>query len=58
MGRATSLANRLASVFLLPGELACNALHVEKANNRDLLRMLINSFVWALVGAGFVAVVA
>ena len=51
MGHAVSLVNALTNVLLLPGDIACNALGVGEANNRDLLRMLINSFAWAFIGA-------
>lgn len=51
--RQTSSA--LTSFLLLPGDLVCNAVGIGKANNRDLLRMLVNSFAWALVGAIVVA---
>jgi hypothetical protein len=43
--------NAFTTVLLLPGDIACDALGVSKADNRDLLRMLINSFAWASVGA-------
>ena len=55
MGHATSLINAFAAALLLPGDLACDAIGVDKANNRDLVRMLINSFAWALVGGIVVA---
>lgn len=51
MGHAASIINAFATVLLLPGDLACNAFGIGEADNRDLLRMLINSFAWALVGA-------
>jgi hypothetical protein len=44
-------SSAVTSFLLLPGDLVCNAFGVSKANNRDLLRMLVNSFAWALVGA-------
>lgn len=50
-------SSALTSILLLPGDLICNAFGVGKANNRDLLRMLVNSFAWALVGAAIVAFV-
>ena len=43
-------------VFLGPGNAACDALGVGEANNRDLLRMLINSFVWMAAGGLMMAV--
>jgi hypothetical protein len=51
MGHATSAINAFTAVLLLPGDLACDAMGVGKADNRDLVRMLINSFAWALIGA-------
>lgn len=57
MGRAATIFNVCATVLLLPGDVACNAFGVGNANNRDLLRMLINSFAWALVGAVVVGLV-
>jgi hypothetical protein len=51
MGPSTAIINAFTTVLLLPGDIACDALGVSKADNRDLLRMLINSFAWASVGA-------
>jgi hypothetical protein len=51
MGHVTSVINAFTAVFLLPGDIVCDAIGVGKADNRDLARMLINSFVWAFLGA-------
>lgn len=51
MGQLSAAANAVTSLLLLPGDLICNAVGVGTANNRDLLRMLVNSFAWAFVGA-------
>lgn len=51
MGHVVSIANAVTAVFLLPGDIACDALGVRKSNNRYLLRMLVNSLGWAFVGA-------
>jgi hypothetical protein len=51
MGYATSALNAFTAVLLLPGDIACDAIGVGKADNRDLVRMLINSFAWAFIGA-------
>jgi hypothetical protein len=52
------MAKRFIEVlFLGPGNLVCNAMGVGEENNRDLFRMLINSFIWAAVGAIVVAFV-
>ena len=57
MGHSAPIINAFTTALLLPGDIACDALGVSKADNRDLLRMLINSFAWASIGAlivGFV----
>lgn len=51
MGHSVSLAQAVAGLLLLPGDLACNAMGVGGAGYRDLFRMLINSLVWTAVGA-------
>lgn len=56
MGHGTSVINAFTTILLLPGEIACDAIGVGKADNRDLVRMLVNSFAWALIGALAVAV--
>jgi hypothetical protein len=55
MLQATSIINVFTAVLLFPGDLACDAIGVGKADNRDLVRMLINSFAWAFIGAVTVA---
>jgi hypothetical protein len=42
-------------VFLWPGNLACDALGVGRTGSRELVRMLINSLVWTLIGVMFAA---
>jgi hypothetical protein len=44
----------IETVLLGPGEVCCNALGVGQENNRDLVRMLINSLVWMAVGGVFI----
>ena len=51
MGHSAPIINAFTTALLLPGDIACDALGVSKADNRDLLRMLINSFAWASIGA-------
>lgn len=55
MRNAASIANALASAFLLPGNLACSAMGLGGAGHHDLVRMLINSLVWTVVGVIVVA---
>ena len=45
----------VARVFLFPGNIACSAVGVDSEDKRELVRMLVNSLVWILVGM-FVAV--
>lgn len=54
MGYSAPIINAFTKVLLLPGDVVCDAFGVRKADNRDLLRMLINSFAWAFIGALFV----
>jgi hypothetical protein len=37
------------SLFLLPGNLASDALHIQDLDSRIMLRTLINMLVWNLV---------
>jgi hypothetical protein len=46
MRRTISISHALAWPFLLPGNLACNVLGLEKHHN--LVRMLVNSLVWTV----------
>jgi len=48
MMRTIPIGDILAWPFLLPGDLACRALGLSK--HRDLVRMLINSLFWTLLG--------
>jgi hypothetical protein len=56
MARLASIGNVLARLLLLPGDLACDALGIGRADNRDLVRMLVNSLVWMLVSVIVVAI--
>jgi hypothetical protein len=42
------IGSALGRLFLPPGNLACNALRAGDADNRDLVRMHVNSPVWTL----------
>ena len=53
--RTVPIGDILAWPFLLPGDLACRALGLNK--HRDLIRMLINSLFWTMLGV-LVAVLA
>lgn len=57
MGISTSIGAALARLLLLPGDLACAAIGLDREDKRELVRMLVNSLVWIVVGMA-VAVVA
>jgi hypothetical protein len=50
MSKHTSISDALARPFLLPGDLACDALGLHEDEHQDLVRMLVNSLVWTVVG--------
>lgn len=50
MGNPTSIGTALARVFLFPGDLACTAIGLDQNDKRELVRMLVNSLVWIVVG--------
>jgi hypothetical protein len=58
MSYVTSLGKNAAWVFLWPGNKASDALGMEKADFRDLVRMLVNSLVWTTIGVIIVAFTA
>jgi hypothetical protein len=53
MGKPTSIGNVLAWPFLLPGNIACDALRL--GEHQNLVRMLVNSLIWTVVGVIVVA---
>ena len=48
MTRIAAFNDTLARSLLWPGTLACNALGLHDHN--DLVRMLVNSLIWTVVG--------
>jgi hypothetical protein len=54
MSKSISISHALAWPFLLPGNIACDALHLDAHNN--LVRMLVNSLVWTVLGVIVVAI--
>lgn len=54
MNKAVSISEAVAWPFLLPGNLACSALGLGK--RADLMRSLINSLFWTVLGVVVVAV--
>jgi hypothetical protein len=58
MRNSAAIGAALTWPFLLPGDLACDALGMGKTEYRDLVRMLINSLVWTTIGVFVVALAA
>jgi hypothetical protein len=54
---AMTMVKVIETIFLGPGDICCNALGVGHENNRELVRMLINSFIWMAVGSIYMAIV-
>jgi hypothetical protein len=57
LNRRYVMVKVIETVLLGPGEVCCDALGVSQENNRDLVRMLINSLIWTAVGGIFIAIV-
>ena len=57
MNKSASVGANLARVFLFPGDIACTAIGLDRDDKRELVRMLVNSLVWIVVGMLVVAVV-
>ncbi|SDS42669.1 hypothetical protein [Bradyrhizobium canariense] len=55
MRRTASIGDAVAWPFLLPGTLACRIFGLSR--HQDLVRMLINSLFWTILGV-FVVVLA
>lgn len=51
-------ASSFARVFLLPGDAACSLMGLEGDDKGDLVRMLVNSLVWIVVGMAAAIVLA
>ena len=58
MSGAPSIGAALARPFLFPGTFACNVLGLPQSEYSDLVRMLVNSLVWTVLGVIIVALVA
>jgi 2-keto-3-deoxy-L-rhamnonate aldolase RhmA len=54
---AMTMVKVIETIFLGPADICCNALGVGQENNRDLVRMLINSFIWMAVGSIYMAII-
>ena len=56
MRKSISISQALAWPFLLPGNTACGALHLDAHGN--LVSMLVNSLAWTVLGVIVVAIAA
>ncbi|MFN3655813.1 MAG: hypothetical protein ACK4UO_01005 [Pseudolabrys sp.] len=54
---ATSLGAALARLLLLPGDLALSFTGLDGDDKRELVRMLVNSLVWIVIGMAVAVVV-
>ena len=43
-------AMMIARLFLLPGDAVCTAIGLQGDDKRELVRMLVNSLVWIVIG--------
>ncbi len=50
MNNFTTVGTALGRVFLFPGDIACAAIGIDRDDKRELVRMLVNSLVWIVVG--------
>jgi hypothetical protein len=50
MTKAASFSTALARLFLWPGDMACAVIGLKGDDQRELVRMLVNSLVWIVVG--------
>jgi hypothetical protein len=50
MNACSSIGTALARAFLFPGDLACTAMGLDSDDKRELVRMLVNSLVWIVLG--------
>jgi hypothetical protein len=54
----TSTANVIGRMFLFPGDIACNAMGLERNDKGELVRMLVNSLIWIVIGMTVAVIVA
>lgn len=58
MGNIYTFGHKVAWLLLLPGDSACRAIGLNEGESGDLIRMLVNSLAWTIVGIAVVSVVA
>ena len=52
MTDSTSLGATLARALLYPGDLFCSVTGLPGDDKRELVRMLVNSLIWIVLGMG------
>ncbi|MGN6570101.1 MAG: hypothetical protein ACTHLO_01650 [Pseudolabrys sp.] len=52
MSGSTSLGATLARTFLYPGDFVCRVSGLQGDDKRELVRMLVNSLIWIVLGMG------
>jgi hypothetical protein len=58
MLNSVTIGTSLARLFLFPGDLVCGYIGIDQNDKRELVRMLVNSLVWIVVGMVAVVLVA
>jgi hypothetical protein len=58
MGNIYTFGHKVAWLLLLPGDSACRAIGLNEGESGDLIRMLVNSLAWTIVGIAVVSAVA
>lgn len=58
MGAIRTIGSKLAWLLLLPGDSACRAMGLKEVESSDLIRMLVNSLAWTIVGVAVVSALA
>ena len=48
----------IARLLLLPGDAVCAAIGLQGDDKRELVRMLVNSLIWIVIGMAAVVVLA
>jgi hypothetical protein len=57
MHRFADAGNAVARLLLWPGDATCGLIGLEGDDKRELVRMLVNSLVWILLGMLAVVVI-
>ena len=50
MTGSNSVGTALARAFLFPGDYTCTAMGLDSDDKRELVRMLVKSLVWIVIG--------